>query len=144
MSRNVHVCDTRPAHFVDECANPASSLKAGDPLCTDCAVARGMLTLGHRHGLRALTCAGCGRSTWFVFAPADVVLDPPTMPGERLADRLVADIAGALVMLREPCYGGVQLTDDQVWERSRAIAARLLVTYHVEELADVMTSRGRT
>lgn len=68
---------------------------------------------------------------------AAVVLSPPTMPAERLADRLVADIAGSLVMLRESCYGGVQLTDDQVWERARNIAAKVLVTYHVEDLKDV-------
>jgi hypothetical protein len=53
----------------------------------------------------------------------------------RIADQLIAEVRIKLLSLREPCYGGVPITDEQAEERARAIVAGLLGNYAVKELS---------
>ncbi len=53
---------------------------------------------------------------------------------ESIADSLVGDVVGTLAMVREPTYGGVRITDDQIKERAAAIVQVLILGYRIERL----------
>lgn len=53
---------------------------------------------------------------------------------EAFVDDLVGDIRGTIAARRDPCYGALSITDEQVCELANAIACNLLLTRKVEAL----------
>jgi hypothetical protein len=95
-------------------------------------------------------CAGCtrvvvgefpayrGRDGEFCATCIPAVTIPPPVASaqvsESLIDSLLGDVAGYLVALREPCYGGVPVTDDMAKERAAAIVQGLIMQYRITPL----------
>ncbi len=53
---------------------------------------------------------------------------------EGTIDSLVGDVVGTLAMVREPTYGGVRITDEQIKERAAAIVQVLILGYRIERM----------
>lgn len=82
-------------------------------------------------------CPACYERRGWESRVGDVVIPAPRPPepSESLIDSLVGHVVGSLAMLREPCYGGVAITDDQIKERARAIVQRLILEVAIGPLS---------
>lgn len=54
---------------------------------------------------------------------------------EAFIDDLVGDVRGTIARRRDPAYGSLQITDEQVIELANAIVCNLIISCRVESLS---------
>lgn len=62
------------------------------------------------------------------------LLSPPDLDRESVIDDMVGMVRGVVAARRDPAYGALVISDDQVRELSNAIVAHVLAGFRVEGL----------